>query len=185
VTKTFRSRRWKQKLQDMSDLSRWRMKYCRSSPPETSSRIFCAILGWSRPDNEVTASGPASMTVSKWYSWAAAVGSCTYNLQQTVIRYIFTDWWLPGLSLLPHSQSLSTHHQIPRLFQAFLTKALTFIKPPQVYTDRPICTRGTRDIFMALSIAQLYLTVLRLCLLCDYHNCDSTPQPNHNLPDFS
>jgi len=32
---------------------------------------------------------------------------------------------------------------------------------------------------------QLYLTVLGLCLLCNYINCGSTSQANHNFPDFS
>jgi len=39
---------------------------------------------------------------------------------------------------------------------------------------------------------QLYLTVLRLCLFCDYHDCGSTSQANHkfpgllpNFPEFS
>jgi len=29
------------------------------------------------------------------------------------------------------------------------------------------------------------ITVLRLCLFCDYDKCGSTPQANHNFPDFS
>jgi len=32
---------------------------------------------------------------------------------------------------------------------------------------------------------QLYLTVLGLCLFCDYQNCGSRPQANHNFPDIS
>jgi len=28
-------------------------------------------------------------------------------------------------------------------------------------------------------------SVLRLCLFCDYSNCSSIPQANHNFPDFS
>jgi len=37
-------------------------------------------------------------------------------------------------STVSHSMwPLSSLHQIPRLFQAFLTKALIFIKPPEIY----------------------------------------------------
>jgi len=39
--------------------------------------------------------------------------------------------------------------------------------------DSPPCAR------------QVYLTVLRLCLFHDYHNCTSTSQANHNFPDFT
>jgi len=39
--------------------------------------------------------------------------------------------------------------------------------------------------YLSPCVCQLYLTVLRLCLFCDYHNCSSTPQANYNFPDFS
>jgi len=35
------------------------------------------------------------------------------------------------------------------------------------------------------SACRLYLTVLKLCLFCDYRNCGTTQQANHSFPDFS
>jgi len=37
--------------------------------------------------------------------------------------------------------------------------------------------------FLSVIIIIIYLTVLRLCLYCDYRNCGSTAQANHNFPD--
>jgi len=72
---------------------------------------------------------------------------------------------------------LSSSHQIPRLFQVF---------PRGMQTGLCVLLRefcGT--IGSPPCACQLYLTVLRLCLFCDYRNCGSTPQANHNFPDFS
>jgi len=87
------------------------MWYCRSSPPETISRIFCATLGWSRLDNAADGCAQSSTTESKWYSCAAAIGNWTYSLPHTHTHTMHahhsqhvTVGWLVGVEfLMPHS----------------------------------------------------------------------------------
>jgi len=74
--------------------------------------------------------------------------------------------------VLPHSEwPLSSPRQTPRLFQVFSTKVSISIKLSEVYKKTCLrvhlseycCTIGSPS-----NACQLYLTVLRLCLLCDY-----------------
>ena len=62
---------------------------------------------------------------------------------------------------------------------------LTFYKVARCITERPRnLLREYYDIICSPSCAcQLYLTVLRLCLFCDYRDCGSIPHTNHNFPD--
>jgi len=57
----------------------------------------------------------------------------------------------------------------------------------QRYTDRlrVLLSEYCGTICSPSCACQLYLTVLRLCLFCDYHNCGSAPQANYNFLDFS
>ena len=68
---------------------------------------------------------------------------------------------------------------LPGISGGYFSEALIFIKPRAVLLSE-YC--GT---ICSLSCAcQLYSTVLRLCLFCDYRNCNSTPQVKHNFPDL-
>jgi len=84
--------------------------------------------------------------------------------------------------MLPLLLQLFSRRQIPRLFQIFPTVALIFIKPPEVYR---LLNKYFGTICNPSCACQLYLTVLRLCLFYDYHNCGNTSQANHNFADFS
>ena len=82
---------------------------------------------------------------------------------------------------------LSRPHEIPRLFPVFPTEALVFIKPSQVYKQAyvQLLNEYCGTVCSLPCACQLYLTVLRLCLFCDYHNCGSIAEEKHNFPDFS
>jgi len=60
-----------------------------------------------------------------------------------------------------------------------------YTKPPEVYKTG-LCVLPSEYCGCTGSpscACQLYLTVLRLSLFCDYRNCSSTAQANHNVPD--
>ena len=79
-----------------------------------------------------------------------------------------------------HSPALVT-------FPTLLTKALTFIKLPESRAIQT-CLRVLLSQYCGTNgspSCARQLNVLRLSLLCDYRNCGSTPQANHNFLDFS
>ena len=81
-------------------------------------------------------------------------------------------------------QSRSNSLTFPGIFQVFLSEAL--IKPPEVYRKAYVYSWVNNEALLAVHVVcQLHLTVLRLSLFCDYRNCGSTAQANHNFPDFS
>ena len=80
---------------------------------------------------------------------------------------------------------LSNPRQIHGLFQVFPTEALIFIKPPEVYRHACVYAWVNTEALFVAHLVHVNFRVIRLCLFCDYHNCHSTPQANHNFQDFS
>jgi len=82
-----------------------------------------------------------------------------------------------------HSQSSSYFLTFPGISNRGINKLL----PPEVhrYAHTVLLNEYCGTIGRASCACQLYLTILRLCLFCDYRNCGSTPQANHNFPGFS
>jgi len=74
---------------------------------------------------------------------------------------------------------------IPWLVQVFLTEALIFIKPPQVYRQTYVSWILYHYWQSILCMSTFTAGLLELCLFREYCNCSTTLQVNQNFPDFS
>jgi len=129
-------------------------------------------------------SSQCSRKAPSW--WGEAVSPLSENsgaLAQSFGLQVSALWASPrprNVDFVPTLLPLSSPRQTPQLFQVFLTEALIFIKPPEVY--RQACNVLLSEycsityLQFNFSMSTLFNTILGLFLFCDYRNGGSTPQ---------
>jgi len=84
-------------------------------------------------------------------------------------------------------QSFTNPLTFPRLFQVFLTAALLFIKSSEVYRQAYVYSWVNIVAILAVHLVHVNFTYQYsgyVCQHCDYCNCGSTSQANHNFLIF-